>query len=120
MPTIAYLRVSKDSQDVKNQELAILQFALKEGITVDDFIKLTVSSRRSTKERKIDELLAKLSEGDRLIVSELSRMGRSVGQVNYHDNRHASEKENPLYRHQGEYPTKRNAGFTEQSDGDNV
>lgn len=81
MPTIAYLRVSKDSQDVKNQELAILQFALKEGFTVDDFIKLTVSSRRSTKERKIDELLAKLETGDMLIVSELSRMGRSVGEI---------------------------------------
>ena len=39
MAAIAYLRVAKDSQDVKNQELAILQFALKEGITVDDFIK---------------------------------------------------------------------------------
>ena len=39
MPTLAYLQVSKSSQDVKNQELAILQFALKEGITVNDFIK---------------------------------------------------------------------------------
>jgi len=27
MKTIAYLRVSKDSQDVRNQQLAILEFA---------------------------------------------------------------------------------------------
>ena len=81
MKTIAYLRVSKDSQDVKNQRLAIHDFAQKEGITVDDFMEAVVSSRRSTKERKIDELLAKLEEGDTLIVSELSRMGRSVGEI---------------------------------------
>lgn len=30
MKTIAYLRVSKDSQDVKNQRLAILEFARQE------------------------------------------------------------------------------------------
>ena len=81
MQTIAYLRVSKDSQDVKNQRLAIHDFAQKEGITVDDFMEAVVSSRKSTKERKIDALLEKLEEGDTLIVSELSRMGRSVGEI---------------------------------------
>ena len=48
---------------------------------VDSFIEITVSSRKSTKERKIDELLEKLDSGDTLIVSELSRMGRSVGGI---------------------------------------
>jgi DNA invertase Pin-like site-specific DNA recombinase len=81
MKTIAYLRVSKDSQDVNNQRLAILEFAQKEKIEVDSFMEITVSSRRSTKERKIDELLGKLDSGDTLIVSELSRMGRSVGEI---------------------------------------
>lgn len=81
MPAIAYLRVSKDSQDVKNQRLAILDFAQKEGMTVDDFLQVTVSSRKPTKERKIDTLLEELAEGDTLIVSELSRMGRSVGEI---------------------------------------
>ncbi len=81
MQTIAYLRVSKDSQDVTNQRLAILDFAQKEGITVDDFMEMVVSSRKSTKERKIDALLEGLAEGDTLIVSELSRIGRSVGEI---------------------------------------
>ena len=81
MQTIAYLRVSKDSQDVKNQRLAIHDFAQKEGITVDDFIETIASSRKSPKERKIDALLERLQEGDTLIVSELSRMGRSVGEI---------------------------------------
>jgi len=81
MRTVAYLRVSKDSQDVKNQRLAILEFARKEKMEVDDFMELTVSSRKSTKERKVDQLLEELDTGDTLIVSEVSRMGRSVGEI---------------------------------------
>ena len=41
----------------------------------------TVSSRKSAKDRKVDMLLEQLREGDTLIVSELSRMGRSVGEI---------------------------------------
>ncbi len=37
-----------------------------------------MSSRKSTAERRIDELLAKLSLNDIVIVSELSRLGRSI------------------------------------------
>ncbi|MDQ1317173.1 MAG: hypothetical protein QG588_824, partial [Candidatus Poribacteria bacterium] len=81
MNTVAYLRVSKDTQDVKNQKLAILEFAQREKIEVNDYVEITVSSRKSTKERKIDLLLEKLETGDMLIVSELSRMGRSVGEI---------------------------------------
>lgn len=81
MKTIAYLRVSKDSQDVKNQRLVILDYAQKQKWAVDEFIEVSASSRRSPQERQIDVLLDKLSPGDRLIVSELSRMGRSVGEV---------------------------------------
>lgn len=81
MKTVAYLRVSKDTQDVKNQRLAILEFAQKENLKVDRFMELTVSSRKSPKERKIDQLLEQLEEEDLLLVSELSRMGRSVGEI---------------------------------------
>ena len=81
MKTIAYLRVSKDSQDVGNQRLAILEFARQEKFEVSAFMELSVSSRRSPKERQIDLLMARLEPGDTLVVSELSRMGRSVGEV---------------------------------------
>ncbi len=81
MKTLAYLRVSKDDQDTQNQRLAILEFARKEKIHVDRFISTTVSSRKSTQERKIDQLLRELETKDTLIVSELSRMGRSVGEI---------------------------------------
>ena len=81
MKTIAYLRVSRDSQDVKNQRLAILEFAQQEKLEISEFMELSVSSRRSSKERQIDQLMEKLESGDILVVSELSRMGRSVGEI---------------------------------------
>lgn len=81
MKTLAYLRVSKSDQDTNNQKLAILAFAQKERISIDHFIEITVSSRRSKAARKIEALFAQLMPGDTFIVSELSRLGRSVGEV---------------------------------------
>lgn len=76
-----YVRVSTDQQTTANQRLAILDFANKKGWAVTQWITTNKSSRRSTKERLIDELLERINEGDSLIVSELSRLGRSVGQI---------------------------------------
>jgi DNA invertase Pin-like site-specific DNA recombinase len=78
--TIAYIRVSKDSQDCKSQKLAILDFAHKENIKIDEFLEIQISSRKNPNERKIDSLL-NLGQGNMLIVSEMSRIGRSVGEV---------------------------------------
>ncbi|MDR3566557.1 MAG: recombinase family protein [Syntrophobacteraceae bacterium] len=55
--------------------------ANKEKITVEDFIAIEISSRRTMKERRIEELLERLDAGDTLIVSELSRLGRSLGEI---------------------------------------
>ncbi len=81
MLTLAYLRVSKNTQDMTHQRLAILEFARRERLTVDEFLEVSISSRRSLKERRVDLLLARLAPGDLLIVSELSRLGRSVGDI---------------------------------------
>jgi DNA invertase Pin-like site-specific DNA recombinase len=78
--TVAYVRVSKDSQDWKSQKLAILDFAHKENIKIDEFLEIQISSRKNPNERKIDSLL-NLGQGNMLIVSEMSRIGRSVGEV---------------------------------------
>ncbi len=79
--TIAYLRVSTDGQDLKNQKYEILDYADKNNMKITDWIEIKVSSRRSNKERLIDELLGKLDTQDTLIISEMSRIGRSVGQI---------------------------------------
>ena len=81
MKTVAYLRVSTRSQDLANQKLAILEYAQNKKIAVDRFVELQVSSRKVRHQESIERLLLSLVEGDRLIVSELSRLGRSLGQV---------------------------------------
>jgi DNA invertase Pin-like site-specific DNA recombinase len=77
----AYCRVSTSDQDANNQKLEILEYARKNNFKVDDFISIEVSSRKDKKTRRIDELMGNLQAGDTLIVSELSRLGRSVGQL---------------------------------------
>ena len=81
LKTVAYLRVSTRSQDLANQKLAILEFSQKRRFPIDQFIESRISSRKSPLERRIDEMLAALEPGDRLLVSELSRLGRSLSQV---------------------------------------
>ena len=79
--TIAYVRVSTDEQDYRNQKYEILAHCDKQRWQVDTWLELEISSRCSAKERRIDELLSVSKHGDRLIVSELSRLGRSAGEV---------------------------------------
>ena len=79
--TVAYLRVSTPQQDASSQRLAILEYARKHDLHIDDFIEATASGQASEKRRRLDELTSVLGRGDRLVVSELSRLGRSLGQV---------------------------------------
>ena len=81
LKTVAYLRVSTRSQDLANQKPAILEFSQKRRFPIDQFIESRISSRQSPLERRIDEMLGTLEPGDRLLVSELSRLGRSLSQV---------------------------------------
>lgn len=79
--TIAYLRASTDKQDVTHQKYEILEYARKNNLAVDEYIELTISSSKSGKQRRIDEMKEKLSPHDILIITELSRLGRSTTEV---------------------------------------
>jgi DNA invertase Pin-like site-specific DNA recombinase len=81
MKTIAYLRVSTGSQDLTHQKLAVLDYARQKRFAVDRFVEVQASSRKAPDRRGVEELLGSLVAGDRLVVSELSRLGRSLGQV---------------------------------------
>ena len=76
-----YIRVSTDKQNTQNQKMAILEYSNRQKITIENWIEIKASTRRTPAERKIDELMANLRSGDTLIVAELSRIGRSVGQI---------------------------------------
>ena len=81
MSTIAYLRVSTEGQDLDQQRLAVLDYAQKNRITVDEFVETQRSSQHVTQRAKLIERIEALQAGDRVIVSELSRFGRSLGQI---------------------------------------
>ncbi|MEO1523516.1 MAG: recombinase family protein [Cyanobacteria bacterium J06633_2] len=79
--TIAYIRASTLVQDINHQRHEILEFANRQAWHVDDFMEVTRSSRHTSRQRRIEELLQRLQPGDRLLVTELSRLGRSTGEV---------------------------------------
>lgn len=79
--TIAYVRVSTDEQDYKNQKYEILHYCDRNRLNINQWIELEVSARKSSKIRKIDAMVESLNSGDMLIVSELSRLGRSTSDV---------------------------------------
>jgi DNA invertase Pin-like site-specific DNA recombinase len=81
MQTIAYLRVSTGGQDLAQQRLAILDYARKQRLTVHDFVELQSSAQRAAHKEQLFELIETLQKGDRLLVSELSRLGRSLSQI---------------------------------------
>lgn len=78
MKTLGYIRVSTDKQDADSQRHLLLEYANKHKILIDEFIEIEISSRRNQQERRIDELLIRLTQGDTLIVAELSRLGRNM------------------------------------------
>ena len=81
MPTIAYLRVSTGRQDLDQQKLAVLDYAHTHRVTVDAFLETHRSSQRAMQKVELLEMIEALQPGDRLIVSELSRLGRSLSQI---------------------------------------
>jgi DNA invertase Pin-like site-specific DNA recombinase len=81
MSVWGYLRISTDNQRTENQKLAVLEYVNSKLIPINGWIDTKTSSGKSTKEKRIDELLAKLEGGDTIIVADLSRLGRSVGQI---------------------------------------
>ncbi len=76
---IGYCRVSLEKkQTTENQKLFILDYAHSNKLTVDDIVEVSISSRKDKKARLIDETLAKLEDGDTLLVYALDRLGRST------------------------------------------
>lgn len=81
MTNFAYLRVSTDNQDVKNQKLGVLDYCNAQNINPIKFVEDTMSGTTSWRERAIGNLLETSETGDVIVVAEVSRLGRSILQV---------------------------------------
>ena len=78
---IAYLRVSTEKQKLLNQRSEIERFALQKNINIDRFIMEIASGKKAGKERQLGSLLKKLKKGDTLIVTEISRLSRTLTDI---------------------------------------
>jgi len=81
MGVYAYIRVSTDSQETENQRYEILKYANEKKLGNVEIVEETISGRKSWKERQLKNLVDTLQKGDILIVTELSRLGRSMLEI---------------------------------------
>ena len=79
--TVAYLRVSTLEQDLDKNRHDILEFSNDQAFGRVEWVDEKVSGTKNWKERKLKEVIDNLNVGDRLIVPELSRLGRSMLEI---------------------------------------
>lgn len=74
-----YLRVSTQKQTLENQKFEILEYCKNNNLSTKIFFMEDVKSGTVTyKDRTLGKLLKKLKKEDILIISEISRLGRSM------------------------------------------
>jgi len=78
---IAYLRVSTNDQDTEKNKADVLRFSNERDFGKVEFIEEKISGQKSWKERKIKSIIDELGKDDRIIVPELSRLGRSMLEI---------------------------------------
>jgi len=76
--TIGYLRVSTGAQDLDKNKADILRLANQEDLGRVQFVEEKVSGKVSWRKRRIADWVETLQAKDNLIVSESSRLGRSM------------------------------------------
>ncbi|MBI4847661.1 MAG: recombinase family protein [Nitrospirae bacterium] len=80
----AYLRVSTDKQNLDSQLHEVISYCKSKGINISarNIFQEIVSTRKEKKDRlELSRLLKLVKQGDMVIVSELSRLGRDTIEV---------------------------------------
>ena len=76
-----YIRVSTIKQHPENQRDEIQRYADANGLEVDKWVLEVVSGKKQVKGRKLGSLLRRMKKGDTLIVTEISRLSRSLTDI---------------------------------------
>jgi DNA invertase Pin-like site-specific DNA recombinase len=79
--TIGYLRVSTIEQDVEKNKSDILKLANDKKLGNVEWVEEKVSGTKDWRKRELGTVFFTLKQGDAIIVSELSRLGRSTLQI---------------------------------------
>lgn len=78
---IGYLRVSTGKQHPANQQDEIKRFAESRKLKIDKWVTEVVSGKTREKDRKLGTLLRSMKRGDTLIVTEISRLSRTLTEI---------------------------------------
>lgn len=78
---VGYLRVSTCRQHLTNQQEEIQRFAAGRHLSVDRWVTEIVSGKKNERERKLGPLLRRMKAGDTLIVTEISRLSRTLTDI---------------------------------------
>ena len=78
---VGYLRVSTGKQNLANQQDEIRRFAESRNFTVNSWVTEVVSGKKNERERKLGTLLKRMKPGDTLIVTEISRLSRTLTDI---------------------------------------
>lgn len=73
-----YIRVSTDKQTVQNQKIGIREYARQNNLHGIKWYSETISGTKNVSKRQLGALLEVLQPGDTVIITELSRLGRSM------------------------------------------
>ena len=73
-----YIRVSTDGQTTENQKLAIRNYCRYRRLHHIHWVAETISGTKCPEKRKLGNLIKTVKEGDTIILTELSRLGRSL------------------------------------------
>lgn len=79
--TYAYLRVSTAEQDLEKNKSAILKLANDKDLGRVFFVEEKISGKINWRKREIAKIVDEVVSGDNIIVSELSRLGRSMLEI---------------------------------------
>lgn len=83
MKTYVYTRVSTEHQTLDQQLNSIDNYLKMRGLKIDELVSDEgISGGVSYKHRKLYDLLQEMQSGDALVVSEISRLGRSMSDLN--------------------------------------
>jgi len=76
-----YIRVSTAQQDTEKQKFELFNLAHSKSIKIDEFVEETVSGSKPYKKRLLGNLIQKLKQDDIILITELSRFGRSLLEI---------------------------------------
>jgi DNA invertase Pin-like site-specific DNA recombinase len=75
---VGYIRVSTLKQLPQNQREELGRYAEENHFSIDKWVVETVSGKKEIKGRKLGKLVKNLGKGDTIIVTEISRLSRSL------------------------------------------